>query len=118
MILSDIKDALEKVDGSVYYGKAGALTDRDLWDYTVFSRATLKATGGRTGYTDEFDVAIVREDFIPEGDIEATIAAMLAIPGMRLSGDEFTYLYDAKPGTDAVVELLVLRFARARKSDG
>ena len=116
--MSDIKDALEKVDGNVYYGKAGVLTDRDLWDYTVFSRATLKATGGRTGYTDEFDVAIVRENFIPDGDVDATIAAMLAIPGMRLAGDEFAYLYDTKPGTDAVLEFVVLRFARARKSDG
>lgn len=117
MILNDIKAALEEVDERVFYGRAGELDDRDLWDYTVFSRSTLRASGGRTGFTDEFQVAVVREGYIPDGDLDATIRAVLSIPGMRLSGDEFRYLYDTKPGTAAVVELIVLTFSRPRKSD-
>lgn len=118
MILSDIKEALESVDPIVYYGKAGTMQDGDLWDYIVFFRDTMSAATGKTGYTDLIDVVIVREEFIPDEDVTAVIKAMLAIPGVRLSGSEFSYEYAEKPNTSTVCELLVLKFVRPRKSDG
>ena len=115
MVLNEIKDALEAVDPNVYYGMAGSLQDGDLWDYIVFSRSTLNASANKTGYTDKFRVAIVREEFIPDDTVYEVIEAMLAIDGMKLSGGEFTYEYAKKPNTNTVIELLVLDFVKPKK---
>lgn len=115
MILEDIKNALETVDERVFYGKAGTLEDGDLWDYIVFSRSSLKTTGGATGIANSYQVAIVRENFIPEETVEAVIEAMKSIAGMRLEGSDFAYDYATKPKTSTVCELLVLDFVKPRK---
>ena len=117
MILSRINEALESIGPVVFYGMATTLNDGDLWDYIVFSRRTLRTATNKTGYTDLYEVAIVREDYVPEEDVDAVIDAMLGIPGVKLSGSEFAYEYAMKPNTNTVVEMLVLQFARARKSD-
>ena len=118
MILNDIKEALESVDPRVFYGAAEDLEDGEIWDYIVFSRDSMRTAAGKTGYTDQFTVGIVREEFVPDEDVDAVIGAMLAIPGIRLSGNEFTFEYARKPNTNTVCELLVLKFVRARKTDG
>ena len=115
MILNDIKTALENVDPNVYYGMAGSLEDTDLWDYVVFSRDTLGVTGQKTGYAEKFQVAIVREEFIPNETVDGVIDAMLSIDGMRLAGSDFTFQYTKKPNTNTVIELLVLSFMKPRK---
>lgn len=117
MILSRISKALESIGPVVFYGMATTLKD-DLWDYIVFSRRTLRTATNKTGYTDLYEVAIVRENYVPDEDVDAVIDAMLGIPGVKLSGSEFAYEYATKPNTNTVVEMLVLQFARARKSDG
>lgn len=116
MILEDIKTALEKVDPRVYYGAAGTLEDGDIWDYIVFSRKTLNVTGGQTGVADGYQVAIVRENFIPEETVDAVIEAMRTVPGMRLAGNEFSYYYETKPKTSTVLEMLIIDFKKARKN--
>ena len=118
MVLDEIRKALEKVDPLVYYGRAGNLDGGDIWDYIVFSRSTTSATGNATGFTDTYQVAIVREDFVPDADSEAVIDAMLEIPGMRLAGNEFAYEYAAKPNTNTVCELLVIDFVKPSKRNG
>ena len=116
MMLEEIKKALETVDPRVYYGAAGTLDDGDLWDYIVFARKTLNVTGGATGLADGYQVAIVRENYIPEETVDAVIEAMKTVPGMRLAGNEFSYYYETKPKTNIVLEMLVIDFKKARKS--
>lgn len=116
MILNDIKAALESVDPRVYYGAAGTLEDGDLFDYIVFFRNSMKTTGGNTGVVSTYQVAIIRESFIPEETVEAVIKAMKEIAGMRLAGNEFSYYYEKKPKTNTVLEVLVLDFMKPRKN--
>lgn len=115
MILNDIKEALETVDSRVFYGMAGTLSDGDLWDYIVFSRAKLKPTGGKTGVAPTYRVAIIRENFIPEETIQAVVDAMSGIAGMRWTEGEAIFEYVKKPNTNTVVELLALDFVKPIK---
>ena len=115
MILDDIKNKLEEVDPKVYYGMVDDEVMETVWDYTVFNRTKLKSAGNKTGYTDGYDVHIVRENFIPEGTDLSVIGKMLEIDGMRLAGEDGDYTYVQKPNTNTVVEMLTLHFVRARK---
>lgn len=115
MILEDIKRALESVDPTVFYGKASNVSDGDLWNYIVFSRDKLRATGDKTGIANTYQVAIVRENYIQEETVQAVIDAMYGLAGMRLAGNEFAYQYAAKPKTNTIIELLVLDFVKPRK---
>lgn len=115
MILDDIKTKLEEVDEKVYYGMVDDEVRETVWNYTVFNRVSLKPVQNRTGYSDYYDVHIIRENFVPEGlDIEV-INKMLEIDGMRLAGGDGSYNYVKKPNTNIVVEMLTLQFVRARK---
>jgi hypothetical protein len=115
LILDDIKNKLEEVDPKVYYGMVDDEVMETVWDYTVFNRTKLKSTGNKTGYTDGYDVHIVRENFIPEGVDLSVIEKMLEIDGMRLAGEDGSYSYVQKANTNIVVEMLTLHFVRARK---
>lgn len=116
MILTDIREALAKVDQRVYYGTAAAHPKDARWDYTVYSRATYKPSPDLTSGADAYEVAVVREGFIPEGMLQDVVAAMESIPGMHLrTGAEVTFSYDLRPNTTATVEMMVVPFARAKK---
>ena len=118
MILDDIKNALSEVDDKVYYGAVNRneISDSDAWNYTVFGRSTTRAGQSRTVYTDRYRVAVVREDYIPDGLAEKIIDAMEKIPGMKFA-DNLTgeYAYERKGNTNIVCEMLVLEFSRGRK---
>lgn len=116
MILDDVKNALESVDPNVYYGMADLLPEGVLWDYIVFWRGNLRSTGGRTGKAKGFQVAIVRENFIPEETIDAVIESMESIAGMRLAGNEFPFDYIRNPKSGAVSEVLLLSFSKPGKN--
>lgn len=115
MILDEIKAKLEEVDTNVYYGMVDEAIRETVWDCTVFARTKLKATANKTGYTDGYDVLIIRENFIPDGTDLEIISKMLEIDGMRLSSEDGVYTYIQKPNTNIVVEMLALHFVRARK---
>lgn len=115
MILDDIKDKLEAIDPVVFYGMADDSIRETVWDYTVFNRVSVKPSTNKTAATDYFDVALIRENFIPDGlDIEV-IDSLCTLPGVRLAGSDATFDYIKKPGTNTVVEMLVIHFLRARK---
>lgn len=116
MILQQIKDKLSEVDPRVFYGMVDAEEVREtIWDYIVFNRTTLRNSTNKTGFSDYYDVHIVRENFVPEGVDLEIIEKMKEIEGMRLSGTDGTYNYVQKPNTNIVVEMLTLSFVRARK---
>lgn len=116
MMLNDIQDSLMRIDRNVYYGTAAKLPKDAPWDYIVFSRKALSRSQGRTGLTDSVEVAIVREEYIPDGLAEEVIAAMESIPGIRMSQDGGSYVYSVKPGTAVTCEMLVLSFSKARRT--
>ena len=115
MILDDIKNKLEEIDTRVYYGMVDNEVKETAWDYIVFNRTKLKSTGNKTGYSDGYDVHIVRENFVPEGVDIDVIEKMQAIHGMRLASEDGDYNYIMKPKTNIVIEMLTLHFVRARK---
>lgn len=115
MILEDIKNKLEQIDNRVYYGIVDKEVKETLWNYIVFNRVKFKASSNKTGYSYYYDVHIIRENFIPE-DLEIeVINKILEISGMRLSEDDFQYEYIEKPNTNIVIEMLSIRFVRAKK---
>ena len=116
MLLTDIKNKLETIDPNVFYGVVDKAIAKHAWNYTVFNRVKLKTTANKTGYSDAFDVHIIRENFIPDGLAEQVINAVCELDGVRTTGEDAEYNYSEKPNTNTVVEMLSLHFIRARKN--
>lgn len=121
MILDDIKNKLQEIDPLVFYGMADDTDENDnpltVWNYIVFRRKALSSSTNKTGYSDRFVVAIIRENYIPEGLDVAVIEKMDEI-GLRLSSPDSPFEYTKNPNTNTVVELLTLEFVKARKRVG
>lgn len=115
MILDDIKTKLQEIDSKVYYAAVDLSVKETVWDYIVFERSALSVNANKTGYTEEYTVRIIREDFIPEGLEIEVIEKMLEIPGMRLKSDGGTYEYVQKPNTNIVIEMFSVGFVRPKK---
>lgn len=115
MILNDIKEKLEEIDENVFYGAVDNKMKETLWNYTVFNRVKLKLNQNKTGYTAEYAVHIVREDFIPEGLEEEVIEALKSIKGVRVNSEGGSYDYVTKSSTDTVVEMFSINFYIPRK---
>lgn len=115
--LDMIKDALATIDGDkVFYGLAAKLGKKDPWNYTVFSRASTDPSDNLTSFSDIYEVAVVREEYVPEGMLFDVLAAVDHIPGLKLAkGRPIEYRYDLKSGTSDTVEMMVVRFAKSRK---
>ncbi len=114
-MLSPIPTDIATVDSHVYYGTA-VTHGKDLpWDYIVFSRDTLNRKANRAGYAFVINVAIVREEYIPEGLEDDVVAAMEALPGVRMVEGTHEYYYRVKPNTKHTVEMVVLHFTVSRK---
>jgi hypothetical protein len=118
LILQEIKEKLKEVDPLVFYGMADDTDENNNpiteWNYTVYMRKTLSSSQNKTGFSDRFVVAIVRENFIPEGlDIE--IIEKMDEIGMRLASPDSQYNYTKNPNTNTVVEILTMEFVKARK---
>lgn len=116
MLLTDIKNKLEEIDPRVFYGVVDKEIAKHDWNYIVFNRVKLKETQNKTGYSDAFDVHIIRENFIPDGLAEQVINKLREINGVRTTSEDGEYNYAEKPSTNAVVEMLSLHFIRARKN--
>lgn len=115
-LLNEFADALKAVEDNVYYGTGVQHDKSKPWNYIVFSRDVLRRKQNRSGYADVVNVAIVREEYIPEGTEERVIAALEALAGVRLVEEDHEYFYNVKPNTSHVVEMCVLKFTHSRKS--
>lgn len=115
MILDDIKNKLKEVDNNVFYGAVDPRMREEIWDYIVFARDTLSYSESKKSYGIHYTVAIVRENFIPEGLEMAVINKMCEIPGMRVSGSDGNYEYIPKPNTNNIVEMLTINFVKPIK---
>ena len=118
MILEDIQKKLEEIDSKVFYGKVDEKEIDNEWNYIVFMRKKLRYDAQKKSFSDVFVVAVIRENFIPDGLETDVIEAVCTINGMRVSGTDGDYNYVQKPNTNTVVEILTLEFVRARKRAG
>lgn len=114
-MLQTIEATLREVQEPVFYGSADDVSNAALWNYIVFFRDRRARNQNNTGYTDYFTVAIIHENWVPDEMIEAVIEKMEALPGVRLANADVAFDYTRKPGTNAVIEVATLTFARARK---
>lgn len=107
-----IKEALLAIDSKVYYG-IGRFQGRTEWDCIVFGRRRRKRQENGMSAQKKWFVAIVREEYIPEGLEDETIAEMKKI-GMKLSGDDILYDYVEKSG-ESIVEICTMEFQKIEK---
>lgn len=118
MILEDISEKLKTIDPNTFYGMVDSTQVTGEWNYIVFMRKRLTVGANKQELSDRFTVAIVRENYIPEGLEKQVIEKMCEIPGMRIGSADCEYNYTQKPNTNTVVELLTMEFVRARKRAG
>lgn len=113
-MLDKIREVLESF-GKTYYGNAAPAIG-EAWDYYVFRRVALKKSGaGGTDFRRHYVVAIVKEDYIPEGHEFEVIKAVREATRMRLADTDITYSYTFKGATDLVVEVAMITFSEPIK---
>lgn len=112
-MLDTIRDTLQDF-GETYYGNAYP-KESDPWDYYVFRRSILKKASNGTDFVRRYTVAIVKENYIPEGHEFEVINAIRAATKMRLADVDITYSYTFKGATDLVVEVALITFAEPIK---
>lgn len=115
MLLNDIKNVLEEIDSKVFYGMVDESKIEYEWNYIVFMRKSLSVDDKRLGYSDRYTVAIIRENFIPEGLEIQVIDKMRDIAGMKLASPDSPYNYTKNTNTNNVVEILTMEFVKPRK---
>lgn len=114
-ILDEIESVLKEYDNHVFYGTASKLNKNDSWDYIVFARDNVSLNTNHTSLTHHFAIAIVREDYVPEGLMEEITGRLKELPGMRIDGD-ILFDYMVKPGSTDTVEMMVIRCYKAVKN--
>ena len=102
------------MDPKTFYGTAAKIGRKDPWDYTVFGRENATMSANQTSLSTVYPVAVVRENYVPEGMEDQIVSAMRTIPGMKPTG-EILFEYMVKPDSTDVVEMMVIRFSRSRK---
>ena len=114
-MLQEIHDALLKFDENVHFGTASWVDKNEPWNYIVYGRTNSTPSENKTGYTDRYFVAVVREEYVPEELSDQIVDAITAIPGVRLDPSGVEYDYTRKPNTDVTIEVARITFYRARK---
>lgn len=105
-----IKEKLEETKEEVFYG-AGRFKDRDSWDCIVYGKRRLKRE--KTNSTTIWFVAIVKEEFIPEGMEECVINKMREL-GLKKTDEDARYGYAEKSG-ECMAEICTIEFYKAEK---
>lgn len=118
-MLDQIKEVLETFGLPVCYGSDARLRDTNDWDYIVFRRAeTDVRPSAKTDMTDRYDVYVIRQDFVPEGEPERVMDALVSIQGVRPSGEPIRYSYMTRPDTKAGMEVASFVVLAPRKRVG
>lgn len=106
-----IKEHLKEVEEHVYYG-AGKFRDRKIWDCIVFGRRKRGKTENGANNTRWF-VAIVKEEYIPEGMEDSVIEAMKKA-GLKQTNQDIQYDYVERAG-ECMVEICTMEFCKTKK---
>lgn len=111
--LDTIRETLEAF-GNTYYGNANP-ENNEPWNYYVFRRYALKKAGSGSDFIRRYTVAIVKENYIPEGHEFEVINAIREKTRLKLADTDITYSYVFKGSTDLVVEIAVITFSEPLK---
>lgn len=127
-MLNEIRDKLEAlikddefikkygVIEEILYGTAHTHEASKSWNYIVFNKEKIKKGGtSNTDLTYYWNVAIVHEEYIPEGLEEAIIDKILEIKGLRLADGDMPIDYLTKGESNMVIELLRISFVKTKK---
>lgn len=111
-----IEKALMEIDENVHYGRIPESKINEDWNYFVFGKSKLRPTGtSNIDLIDNYWVAIVRENYIPDELVFNVIDKLNSIPGLKLTSEDGNYEYVFKNKTDLVVEILTLSFSKVKK---
>lgn len=123
-MLNKIKEALknlqmqnmDKYGNKAMYGRVRSKEVPDNWNYIVFNRRRIAATG-TTGndFTEYFEVHIIHEDYIPENVVYDVIKELETVQGLKKAKDDIVYNYAVRQETDTVVEMATITFCHALK---
>lgn len=102
-----IHDALAAVGEAAYYGLARP-KDGDRWNYTVFHRVKDTKSSTKTSQTEYFRVAIVREVFVPDEDIEKVADAVLTVAHVKPTDIDTEYEYAIRSNGQVVESASVM----------
>ena len=112
--LDIIRDTLNTF-GKTYYGNADP-DKKEPWNYYVFRRVRLRNTDkANVAYKRVYIVAIIKENYIPEGHEFEIIEAITEATGLKVVDEDILYDYSFKGETDLVVETAVIPFVEAFK---
>lgn len=117
ILLNEVQEALISIfpDEPVDYGMATTVKSEDSWNYVVFGRRTIRSNNGNA-FVDRIDVAIVREGYVPDTDIDRCIEKISSIPGIKFDfKSEVSFEYTVKANTNALIEMAVIPFTHTRK---
>ena len=115
-LLDDVYKALLCIDDEVHYGLFPGIGQNTPWNYIVYSRDNRRPSRNLTGSSAGVLVSIIRENYVPDATIDAVIDKVSGIPGVRLDENkDIEYVYDVRPGTTNVVEMVILHFVRGSK---
>ena len=127
-MLNEIRDKLQELIKSpsfiekygvieeVLYGTAHKHESSKSWNYIVFNKQKFKKGGtSNTDLTYYWNVAIIHDEYIPEGLEEAVIDKILEINGLRLADGDMPFEYTTKGDSNMVVELLQVSFVKTKK---
>ena len=114
--LDDVYKVLTGIDDEVHYGLYAGMRKDAPWNYIVYSRDNRRPSRNLTGLNYGIMVSIVRENYVPDALIETVINEVSTLPGFRLDeGQNIEFVYDVRPGTDRVVEMVILHFVKGIK---
>lgn len=116
-LLNEVQDVLISIfpDEPVDYGMATTVKSEDPWNYVVFGRQTIRSNNSNA-FVDRVNVAIIREGYVPDDDIDLCVEKISSIPGMKFdSKSEISFEYTVKANTNALIEMAVIPFTHTRK---
>lgn len=109
--LDVIKATLETF-GITFYGNAN-VKNTEPWDYTVFRRSVIANAPNGTDFVRRYVVAIIRENYVPEGLEFEVVKAIQDATNLRVSEASYSYVF--KGSTDMVVEICTITFTEPLK---
>lgn len=107
-----IENKLRELGEEVFYG-SGKFKGRDAWDCIIYGKRRIKKTGtSGKDYSHIWFVAIVKEEFIPEG-LELEVIEKMREAGLKIDSTA-EYAYMDKSG-ECMVEVCTMEFAKCVK---
>ena len=104
-----------EVDERIHYGLVPDNVSYDDWNYFVFGQQKIRKSGSsRIDLNTYWYVVIVRENFIPDDDIENVLKKLNEIPGLRLADGEYQYTYAMNGNTNNIVEMVMITYTKTK----